>query len=179
MENKVSLCDTNHSYCLLLMYLTVNVAPRGRATQSAEPLSVETDPSMAIDSYRNPTELEKTCASVPMQDDPWWRLDLRSIYHITSVSITVTQCCHEQLNGAEIRVGLREDIGNHRCAVVSTAVGRYKYDYQCESMFARFLHVVLPGQQRNLSVCEVQVYGSACMPRTEHSQMTWKSNSMM
>ncbi|KAK5623341.1 hypothetical protein CRENBAI_015620 [Crenichthys baileyi] len=115
---------------------------------------------MAIDSYLNPRDPGKTCASVPLQNDPWWRVDLRSIYHITSVSISTTQCCQEQLNGAEIRIGLGDDAGNQRCAVISTVVGEYKYDYQCESMLGRFVHVVLHGRQKNLTACEVQVYGT-------------------
>uniref|UniRef100_A0A3Q3A8H1 Fucolectin tachylectin-4 pentraxin-1 domain-containing protein n=1 Tax=Kryptolebias marmoratus TaxID=37003 RepID=A0A3Q3A8H1_KRYMA len=141
----------------------VNVAPRGRATQSAEPASAEMNPDMANDHYRNPRDSGKTCASVPMQDNPWWQLDLMSIYYITAVSvISVEHCCHKQLNGAEIRIGLRNETDNQRCAIISTAEGQYKYDYECGKTLARFVHVVLPGEQRNLTVCEVQVFGSVC-----------------
>uniref|UniRef100_A0A8C6KUZ1 Fucolectin tachylectin-4 pentraxin-1 domain-containing protein n=1 Tax=Nothobranchius furzeri TaxID=105023 RepID=A0A8C6KUZ1_NOTFU len=133
----------------------------GRAAQSAGPASVATGPEMAIDSYKDPQHSGTTCASVPTQDDPWWRVDLMSIYHITAVSVFSEQhCCQEQLDGAEIRIGLRNDTNNHRCAIISAAEGHTEYGYQCGVVLGRFVYVVLPGQQRNLTVCEVQVYGT-------------------
>jgi len=90
------------------------VASRGIATQSAEPASAGNGPVKAIDYPSSPADWGKTCASVPLQDNPWWKLDLRSIYHITGVSVTVSTCCQEQLNGAEIRIGLRNDTHNQR-----------------------------------------------------------------
>uniref|UniRef100_A0A8C6KV46 Fucolectin tachylectin-4 pentraxin-1 domain-containing protein n=1 Tax=Nothobranchius furzeri TaxID=105023 RepID=A0A8C6KV46_NOTFU len=107
----------------------------------------------------DPQHSGTTCASVPTQDDPWWRVDLMSIYHITAVSVFSEQhCCQEQLDGAEIRIGLRNDTNNHRCAIISAAEGHTEYGYQCGVVLGRFVYVVLPGQQRNLTVCEVQVY---------------------
>lgn len=47
-----------------------------------------------------------------------------------------------------------------RCAVISIAEGQRKYNYQCGIMEGRFVHVVLPGLQKNLTVCEVRVYGT-------------------
>uniref|UniRef100_A0A8C6NM07 Fucolectin tachylectin-4 pentraxin-1 domain-containing protein n=1 Tax=Nothobranchius furzeri TaxID=105023 RepID=A0A8C6NM07_NOTFU len=142
-----------------------NVAPRGRAAQSAGPASVATGPEMAIDSYKDPQHSGTTCASVPTQDDPWWRVDLMSIYHITAVSVFSEQhCCQEQLDGAEIRIGLRNDTNNHRCAIISAAEGHTEYGYQCGVVLGRFVYVVLPGQQRNLTVCEVQVYKPFFLP---------------
>lgn len=86
----------------------VNVAPGGEATQSAEPASSTTAPDMAIDQNS-----EETCASVPLQDNPWWQLDLRNIYRITAVSV-VSDCCSKELNDAEVRIGLKNDFSNQR-----------------------------------------------------------------
>lgn len=97
-----------------MILLPANVAPRGLATQSAEPVSNTTAPHLAIDEHsgQNPHE---TCASVPMQDNPWWQLDLSSIYRITAVSIiSIGDCCSEELDRAEIRIGLRKDTSNQR-----------------------------------------------------------------
>lgn len=98
-----------------VMHLPVNVAPRGRASQSAEPASAQAAPDMAVDYYRNPNDSATTCASVPTQDNPWWQLDLMSIYYITAVSVICDEhCCQEQLDGAEILIGLRNDTDNQR-----------------------------------------------------------------
>ncbi|XP_026154288.1 uncharacterized protein LOC113125171 [Mastacembelus armatus] len=138
-----------------------NVAQRGIAAQSANPLSAATAAYNAIDAYLQPASFTQTCASVQLQDNPWWKLDLRSIYHITAVSVTsIGDCCPEQLSGAEVRIGLRNDTNNQRCAVISVSPGETKYSYQCDIMAARFVHIVLPGLQKTLTVCEVEVYGT-------------------
>ncbi|KAF3837310.1 hypothetical protein F7725_004774 [Dissostichus mawsoni] len=136
--------------CEVKVYTTTqltgaNVAPRGIATLSSAPASVENSQDMAIDEHPGPMDALETCASVALQDNPWWQLDLRSIYRITAVSILSSgDCCSEQLNGAEVRIGLSKD----------------KYNYQCGIMEGRFVHVYLPGLQKTLTVCEVEVYGT-------------------
>ncbi|XP_039678937.1 uncharacterized protein LOC120573323 isoform X2 [Perca fluviatilis] len=150
--------------CEVKVYATtsvtgVNVAPRGIATQSAQPASAETAPSKAIDENPGPEAPRDTCASVPLQDNPWWQLDLRSIYRISNVSIT-SDCCSENLTGAEIHIGLRNDTKNQRCAIIYIADGQQQYNYNCGIMEGRFIHVVLPGLQKTLTICEVQVYGT-------------------
>uniref|UniRef100_A0A8P4GIR3 Fucolectin tachylectin-4 pentraxin-1 domain-containing protein n=1 Tax=Dicentrarchus labrax TaxID=13489 RepID=A0A8P4GIR3_DICLA len=138
-----------------MILLPENVAPRGIVTQSGEPDSIATAPQMAID------EDSETCASVPLQDNPWWQLDLISIYRITAVSIiSVTDCCLEDLDFTEVRIGLSSDTSNQRCVVISTIEGQRKYDFQCGIMEGRFVHVALPGLQKKLTVCEIQVYGT-------------------
>nr|XP_046237588.1 uncharacterized protein LOC124055038 [Scatophagus argus] len=134
-----------------------NVAPRGVATQSAEPASQATAPHMGIDEYPQSEYPQETCASVPQQDNPWWQLDLMYIYRITAVSVIGVA---EELNGAEVYVGLRNDANSKRCAFISVAEGHLTCDYQCGIMEGRVVHVVLPGPQRKLTVCDVQVYGT-------------------
>lgn len=105
-------------FFFLTFFMTLppaNVAARGVATQSAEPASDATGPRMAINYYSNPNSTEENCASVPKQDNPWWRLDLMSIYRITAVSVvSAGDCCSEELDRAEVRIGLRDDTSNPR-----------------------------------------------------------------
>ncbi|CAK6977581.1 uncharacterized protein LOC121889964 [Scomber scombrus] len=116
---------------------------------------------MAIDESPGSRGTKNTCASVPLQDNPWWRVDLRSIYRITGVAIfSLGDCCSEELNHAEIRIGFRNDTNNQRCAVISTTKGQTQYTYQCGIMDGRFVHVVLPGLKKTLTICEIYVYGS-------------------
>ncbi|KAK5875650.1 hypothetical protein CesoFtcFv8_026710 [Champsocephalus esox] len=152
--------------CEVKVYTTTqltgaNVAPRGIATLSSAPASVETSQHMAVDEHPGPTAALETCASVALQDNPWWRLDLRNIYRITAVSILSSgDCCSEQLDGAEVLIGLSMGVTNQRCAIISVSEGEQKYNYQCGIMEGRFVHVYLPGLQKNLTVCEVEVYGT-------------------
>ncbi|KAK5848246.1 hypothetical protein PBY51_005877 [Eleginops maclovinus] len=154
------------SLCEVKVYATTqltgaNVAPRGIPTLSSAPASVESTPNMAIDVFPGPWYAYETCASVALQDNPWWQLDLRSIYRITAVSIlSAGDCCSGQLNGAEVRIGLSKDVSNQRCAIISVSEGQQEYNYQCGIMEGRFVHVYLPGLQKTLTVCEVKVYGT-------------------
>uniref|UniRef100_A0A3B4UPZ1 Fucolectin tachylectin-4 pentraxin-1 domain-containing protein n=1 Tax=Seriola dumerili TaxID=41447 RepID=A0A3B4UPZ1_SERDU len=138
----------------------------GTATQSAnsdseEPTPAAAAPHLAIDQDRAPMSFEETCTSVPLQHSPWWQVDLGSIYHITALSVnSFRDCCPEQLDGAEVHIGLKNDTNNHRCAVIAVSKGKNKYDFECEIMEARFVHVVLPGEGKTLTLCEVQVYGT-------------------
>lgn len=94
--------------------LTANVASRGVATQSAESASNETVSHLATDYYSNRNS-SQTCVSVSQQDNPWWQLDMRSLYYITAVSIvSAMDNSSEELNLAEVRIGIRDDTNNPR-----------------------------------------------------------------
>ncbi|KAI4808195.1 hypothetical protein KUCAC02_000260 [Chaenocephalus aceratus] len=124
--------------CEVKVYTTTqltgaNVAPRGIAALSSAPASVETSQHMAIDEHPGPTDALENLSG---------------------------DCCSEQLNGAEVRIGLSMDVTNQRCAIISVSEGEQKYNYQCGIMEGRFVHVYLPGRQKTLTVCEVEVYGT-------------------
>ncbi|KAL7374933.1 hypothetical protein ABVT39_009345 [Epinephelus coioides] len=158
-----------------------NVSLRGVATQSAEPTSASTTPDKAIDEHPGPSYPQETCASVSLQDNPWWQLDLKSIYRITVVSI-ISNGRSEELDGAEVRIGLRSNTSNQRCAIISVAEGLFKYSYNCGVMEGRFVHVVLPGLQKSLTICEVLVYGTvlenvALRGVAFQSSSRWKTGS--
>lgn len=105
----------NFLHFLITLLLPDNIAPRGIAEQSSQPLSGETAPEMAIDESPGSRGQKNTCASVPQQDNPWWRVDLRYIYRITAIAIfSVGDCCLEELDGAEVRIGFRNDTNNQR-----------------------------------------------------------------
>lgn len=94
--------------------LTANVANWGMATQSAESAYKETAPHLATGYYNNPNS-SQTCISVSQQDNPWWQLDMRSLYYITAVSVvSAMDNSSEELNLAEIHIGVRDDTNNPR-----------------------------------------------------------------
>lgn len=90
---------------VLLAYSLPNVALKGKATQSST-LSFS-DASKAIDGRRNSLYGNGYCSHTAGDEtDPWWRVDLWKTFIITSVKVTNRgDCCHERLDGAEIRIG--------------------------------------------------------------------------
>ncbi|KAG7469845.1 hypothetical protein MATL_G00133170 [Megalops atlanticus] len=143
-----------------------NVALRGRATQSSQASGSAFD---AIDGNRNSNYNDGSCTHTELQTDPWWRVDLRREYRVTSVSITNRgDCCHERINGAEIRIGnSMENNGNNNsvCAVVSSIPAGGTMTVPCKEMEGRYVSIVLPGREKYLTLCEVEVHGVAVRSR--------------
>ncbi|KAL3046183.1 hypothetical protein OYC64_004235 [Pagothenia borchgrevinki] len=142
-----------------------NVALKGEATQSST-LSFATA-SKAIDGRRNSYYTSGFCShTLENQTDPWWRVDLPNTFIITSVKVTNRgDCCAERLDGAEIRIGNSlENNGNNnpRCASIFKIRAGKTYTYYCDggSMEGRFVNVIIPGNMKTLTLCEVEVYGA-------------------
>uniref|UniRef100_A0A8B9H147 Fucolectin tachylectin-4 pentraxin-1 domain-containing protein n=1 Tax=Astyanax mexicanus TaxID=7994 RepID=A0A8B9H147_ASTMX len=143
-----------------------NLALLGKATQSnlvENPWSAYGLPYNAIDGNHNSYFPDASCTHTTAQSNPWWRVDLLYKYKITSITITNRgDCCAERLNGAEIRVGnslYNNGNSNTRVAVVSSIPAGTSMTFNFSNVSGRYVTVILPGQGRILTLCEVEVYG--------------------
>ncbi|KAG7469844.1 hypothetical protein MATL_G00133160 [Megalops atlanticus] len=140
-----------------------NVALRGIAAQSSQ-FDHLTQAMNAIDGLRNAEYSSGSCTHTKLQTDPWWRVDLRRKYRVNSVNITNRgDCCHERINGAEIRIGnSMENNGNNNpvCAVVSAIPAGESVTFECHGMEGRYVNVIRPGCYKFLTLCEVEVNAS-------------------
>ncbi|KAI2663082.1 Fucolectin-1 [Labeo rohita] len=143
-------------------YLAGNMAVDGAATQSSTFMSWFAE--KAIDSNRG-LQKNTSCSSTLNETNPWWRLDLRDVYKIRKVVVTNrNDCCPEQINGAEIRIGNSlENNGNDNpiCAVIPAISAGESYNYSCGGMEGRYVNLIIPGDMKILTLCEVEVYGQA------------------
>ena len=90
----------------LCVFLTENVALRGKATQSARSEHMFGAAYNAIDGNRESSFGAGSCTHALTQTNPWWRVDLLESYIVTSITITNRgDCCSERINGAEIHIG--------------------------------------------------------------------------
>ncbi|RXN31106.1 hypothetical protein ROHU_004832 [Labeo rohita] len=141
-------------------YLAGNVAVDGAATQSSTFMSWFAE--KAIDSNRG-LQQYPLCSSTLNESNPWWRLDLRDVYKISKVVVTNrNDCCAEQINGAEIHIGNSlENNGsdNPICAVIPVIPAGESYNYSCGGMEGRYVNLIIPGDIKILTLCEVEVYG--------------------
>ncbi|KAK7177211.1 hypothetical protein R3I93_001255 [Phoxinus phoxinus] len=84
--------------------------------------------------------------------------------NITGVVVTNRiDCCPGQIDGAEIRIGNSLDNnGNNNpiCAVISGIPAGRSVSYSCSDMEGRYVNVVIPGDSKNLTLCEVRIYGT-------------------
>uniref|UniRef100_A0A8C1JMW4 Fucolectin tachylectin-4 pentraxin-1 domain-containing protein n=1 Tax=Cyprinus carpio TaxID=7962 RepID=A0A8C1JMW4_CYPCA len=141
--------------CEVEVFGEENIAIKGKAVQSSTFYFQANNAIDNVDFYCTHTETEM---------NPWWRLDLIDLQIIQEVIITNRMdCCFEQINGAEIRIGNSlENNGNNnpKCAVISGIPAGQSVSYSCGEMQGRYLNVVIPGDSKQLSLCEVRVYGN-------------------
>ncbi|XP_003450306.1 fucolectin-4 [Oreochromis niloticus] len=144
-----------------------NVALRGKATQSNRyqgGWDVFGAASNAIDGNRESRFDHGSCSHTATETNPWWRVDLLESYIITSMSITNRgDCCDERITGAEIHIGnTLQDNGaaNPRVGVIPrTPAGSSHTITFSNRVEGRYVTVRVPGPNRILTLCEVEVYG--------------------
>ncbi|XP_053182675.1 uncharacterized protein LOC128366051 [Scomber japonicus] len=146
------------------VYTYQNVALRGKATQSTRLEHILGSASNAIDGNRESNYPAGSCSHTKKQTNPWWRVDLLESYVVTSVVIINRRdCCPEQSNGAEIHIGnsLRDNgVANPVVGVIpSIPAGRPHTVTVTKHVEGRYVTVVLPGPDKSLVLCEVEVYG--------------------
>ncbi|XP_063342611.2 uncharacterized protein LOC134636526 [Pelmatolapia mariae] len=141
-----------------------NVALRGKSTQSTRltdnPVSAAHN---AIDGNRNSEFSVGSCTHTNEQTNPWWRVDLLQSYIITSVTIfNRGDCCQHRLSGLEIHIGNslnNEGLENPKVGTISEGrTGESKLTFT-NRVEGRYVTLTLPGSNRILTLCEVEVYG--------------------
>ncbi|XP_016116535.1 uncharacterized protein [Sinocyclocheilus grahami] len=157
-------------------YLAGNLAVDGAATQSSTFTGWFAE--KAIDSNRG-LQQNTACSSTLNQTNPWWRLDLRHIYRVSRVVVTNRKdCCTEQMNGAEIRIGnsLENNSNNNPiCAVIPAIPAGESYSYSCGGMDGRYVNLIIPGDMKILTLCELEVYGEGPVLQRSFVKMQFKS----
>ncbi|KAL0966850.1 hypothetical protein UPYG_G00300930 [Umbra pygmaea] len=144
--------------------LTGNVARNGTATQSSEYLDDDDDnnirkASNAIDGNY------QSCSSTKKEINPWWRVDLLKWYRVSSVSINVNSGedgTFNMIDGAEIRIGnsLENNATNNpRCVFISRIPEGMTQTFPCYEMQGQYVSIHIPGENKILRLCEVEVYG--------------------
>ncbi|KAG1925984.1 fucolectin [Pimephales promelas] len=161
-QKRLGLCEVE-----IYGYLAENLAVAGVATQSST--SGDSFAEKAVD--RGLQQLYTGCSSTLSQTNPWWRLDLRYIYRVIKVVVTNRRdCCAEQINGAEIRIGNSlENNGSNNpiCAVIPAIPAGESYNFSCGGMEGRYVNLIIPGDMKILTLCEVKVYGEGpCLKRS-------------
>uniref|UniRef100_A0A672RE99 Fucolectin tachylectin-4 pentraxin-1 domain-containing protein n=1 Tax=Sinocyclocheilus grahami TaxID=75366 RepID=A0A672RE99_SINGR len=133
----------------------------------------------AIDGNRGLLQLYTGCSSTLNETNPWWRVDLRYIYRVSEVVVTNRKdCCAEQINGVEIRIGNSlESNGNNNpiCAVIPAIPAGESYSYSCAGMDGRYVNLIIPGDMKMLTLCEVEVYGEGPVLKRSFVKMQFNS----
>uniref|UniRef100_F6U3M8 II-FBPL precursor n=1 Tax=Xenopus tropicalis TaxID=8364 RepID=F6U3M8_XENTR len=150
-EEELTLCEVK-------VYGEDNIARLGEATQSST-YRPEYNAVTAIDGDRNPDMMAGSCSLTGNDNPAWWQLDLKKRYKVeTVVIVNRGDCCWERLRGAVIRVGDSANNNNPVCDTIKVG-SQGTITLCCEGLEGRYVSVVIPGREENLSLCEVEVYG--------------------
>jgi len=96
------------------------------------------------------------------QSNPWWKVDLEGLYDISKINIyNRTACCPERLNGAKVYVGNTNSENPNDYTEVGTLTSSstvQTFD-GLSNKIGQFVLIYLPGNNKILSLAEVEVYG--------------------
>ncbi|XP_066287701.1 uncharacterized protein [Branchiostoma lanceolatum] len=93
--------------------------------------------------------------------DPWWYVNLGTTRTIGYVTIFTRQdCCPERISPFRIHIGDSADVSaNARCGDSHTfPADRADMTVSCFGMTGQYVGILLPGSDRILQLCEVEVY---------------------
>ncbi|KAK1896169.1 Fucolectin-1 [Dissostichus eleginoides] len=144
-----------------------NLAIQGKAAQSS--LYSFYSPYYAIDGSRDSKfddgSKVMSCSVTNNELNPWWRLTLHKTHKVFSVKITNRNAVPERINGAEIRIGdslVNNGADNPRFALITGIPAGQTAEFEvANGMDGRYVYIGIPGRQEYLTLCEVEVYGSA------------------
>ncbi|KAL7835764.1 hypothetical protein SRHO_G00281110 [Serrasalmus rhombeus] len=158
-----------------------NLALYGKATQSSlvnNTYAAFSHAYNAIDGNTESNYKQGSCTATEAQQNPWWRVDLLGDYTVTSVTIyNRGDCCPEKINGAEIRIGnslLNNGNNNSRAGVISSIPAGKSSTLNLKGFSGRYVNVIIPGNNRILTLCEVEVYG---YPTPDGQKVTLKGTA--
>ncbi|XP_034001800.1 fucolectin-4-like [Trematomus bernacchii] len=140
-----------------------NLAIQGKAAQSLLHGSANAD--RAIDGSRASKFNDGSCSHTAHELNPWWRLALPKTHKVFSVKITNLYEVPQRLNEAEIRIGdslVNNGAANPRFAVITSIPAGETVEFKVSNgMDGRYVYIGVPGRKEFLTLCEVEVFGSA------------------
>ncbi|XP_073668795.1 uncharacterized protein [Paramisgurnus dabryanus] len=138
-----------------------NIALGANAVQSST-FDQFADANHAVDGNREPIYTRGSCSHTAGEENPWWRVDLKSVYSINRVTITNRgDCCPERIIGAQIRIGNSLDNNgnnNELAATIESIPLGGTQTFTFDNIQGQYVNIFLPGTQKILTLCEVEVY---------------------
>ncbi|XP_074611757.1 receptor-type tyrosine-protein phosphatase S-like isoform X2 [Acropora palmata] len=118
--------------------------------------------SLAVDGNKNTDFSQGSCIHTNTQKDPWWRVDLGASHPVAEVFIVNRLCtsCTNDMDAFEIRIGNVTSYSTYTsCGGTLTLGNGGTKPFCCDPpIVGRYVSVVIPGTQKFINVCEVEVY---------------------
>lgn len=121
--------------------------------------------SHAVDGNKSGRYEDLSCTHTPAMDNPFWFVSFEpGRVNVSAVRITNrADCCGDRLSDFEIRIGDyygEEAVKSPRCGGLHTVLGASKV-ISCPNMVGHHLTIRIPGKNKILTLCEVEVFGTS------------------
>ncbi|XP_078666828.1 fucolectin-like isoform X1 [Branchiostoma floridae x Branchiostoma belcheri] len=121
--------------------------------------------SRAVDGNKSPYWSSNSCTHTKEDIDPWWRVDLGSDHCVAEVVVVnrMDSCCKGRLEGFKVHVGnnghpeFNPSCGGPQSVSKQNDKGEIRVD--CGGRRGRYVGITLDGNEKILTLCEVEVYG--------------------
>eukprot|EP00058_Branchiostoma_floridae_P002515 XP_002588003.1 hypothetical protein BRAFLDRAFT_125400 [Branchiostoma floridae] len=155
----LTLCEVQVYPCFDCVVFS-NVALGKRTVQTSG--EADGPSSRAVDGNTDTNWGGGSCTHTRTEANPAWRVDLGQTYQIDKVNIyNRRDCCSDRLDPFNIYIGNSETATeNPKCGGDHRIGNQASMSISCNRMRGRYVFVRLPGSQRTLTLCEVQVIGA-------------------
>merc|ERR1712096_67555 len=129
------------------------------------------DSTRAVDGKRLWDLSQGSCMHTLQEETPWWRVTLDSTMKVQSVIVTNRGDAHgNRLTGAKVIVTDNPTMVRHglawgtQCGPDFSVATGATVEVVCNhgAIPGRYVYVMIPGMNKILSLCEVEVYGTDC-----------------
>ncbi|XP_068725982.1 uncharacterized protein [Montipora capricornis] len=134
--------------------------------------------SRAVDGDTRTNYPSWTCTHTDFAKDAWWRVDLGASVPVAEVVI-VNRYCRPQLDCVAFMDSFQIKIGNNTSTstscggTLSMVTGETKSFYCYPPIVGQYVSVVVPGDNKILTICEVEVYST---PQTSNGVTACRAN---
>ncbi|XP_068677380.1 receptor-type tyrosine-protein phosphatase T-like isoform X2 [Montipora foliosa] len=124
------------------------------------------------------TTTSGTCTHTNNAKDAWWRVDLGASVPVAEVVIVNRYCtpsegCAAFMDSFQIKIGNNTSTNTSCGGTLSMVTGETKSFYCYPPIVGRYVSVVVPGDNKILKICEVEVYST---PQTSNGVTACRAN---
>ncbi|XP_078677557.1 cell surface hyaluronidase CEMIP2-like isoform X3 [Branchiostoma floridae x Branchiostoma belcheri] len=151
-----------------------NVALYKTAYQSSE--TWNGSPGRAVDGGRSGSYGDGSCTHTDTEDNPWWYVDLGRTQEVDHITVFNRQdCCWDRITPFNVYIGDNSNVTANPKLVgeFSFPAGQADKTIQVGGMKGRYVGISLPGSNRVLTLCEVEVYGVWTCPDVDPTTSPW------
>ncbi|XP_069077171.1 pentraxin fusion protein-like [Pleurodeles waltl] len=143
-------------------YARRNLARKARVEQSStHPQYPYATAARAIDGIRSGNSARYQCSQTDMEENAWWRLELKRSTNIGAVILyNRNDCCFKRLYDAHVLIQEEKHHPGKLCGVVNKfIVFQPSIGFCCHGVTGKFIKITIPKRKEMLTLCEVVVYG--------------------